>query len=194
MPHIGWQSDDFPATDRVIKQWILGPPQYLFSPVRINSCAGHGWCTYMWECACVYACYPMKPSLTHRYPLCTPSTCRPLSPLPSPLCLPPRRFISPGCVLSTSRPPKCTAVSESPVVSIAWRCSSGAPSSCPTMMISFMEAAPVLYAQVQKKKKEKKFILLFIHFFVSFYLLCLFSCFKDQYHSTAVVEEDPLLK
>ncbi|XP_055360744.1 NALCN channel auxiliary factor 1 isoform X2 [Betta splendens] len=57
------------------------------------------------------------------------------------------RFISPGCVLSTSRPPRCTAASESPVVSTAWRCSSGAPSSCPTMMISSMEAAPVLYAQ-----------------------------------------------
>ena len=79
-------------------------------------------------------------------------------PLPSPLCLLRRWFISPGCVLSTSRPPRCTAVSESPVVSTAWRCSSGAPSSCPTMMISFTEAAPVLYAQVLKKVN-----LLFVH-------------------------------
>lgn len=64
---------------------------------------------------------------------------------------PPRWFISPGCVLSTSRPPKGSAVSESPVLSIAWRCSSGAPSSCRTMTISFKVAAPVLYAQVQNK-------------------------------------------
>lgn len=53
-----------------------------------------------------------------------------------------------GCVLSTSRPPSCTALRESPVVNTAWRCSSGAPLSCPTMTISFTEAAPVLYVQV----------------------------------------------
>ena len=68
-----------------------------------------------------------------------------------------RWCISPGYVLSTSRPPRCTAASESPVVSTAWRCSSGAPSSCPTMMISFMEAAPVLYAQVQEHPANLSF-------------------------------------
>ena len=99
-------------------------------------------------CTCVY----LLSSETHQYPLSLPlSLSLSLPPPTSPLCLPPRWFISPGCVLNTSRPPRCTAVSESPVVSTAWRCSSGAPSSCPTMMISFTEAAPVLYAQVPKK-------------------------------------------
>lgn len=101
---------------------------------------------HTWErcsCVCVRS-LQLNPSLTHPYPLCPPAL--------NPLCLPPRWFISPGCVLSTSRPPKGTAVSESPALSIAWRCSSGAPSSCRTMMISFTVATPVLYAQVQKNK------------------------------------------
>lgn len=80
----------------------------------------------------------------------------PPSPPPTPDSVsPPRWFISPGCVLSTSRPPKGSAVSESPVLSIAWRCSSGAPSSCRTMTISFKVAAPVLYAQVQKNNNTQ---------------------------------------
>lgn len=66
-------------------------------------------CGSVHACVCVTSQILLNSSIS---PLCHPY---PLSPF----CLPPRWFTSPGCVLSTSRPPRCTAASESPVISTA---------------------------------------------------------------------------
>lgn len=144
---VGWQCDDFPATARFIKRTIF----YFF--FRTTMTPGVHFKLKLTHAASVWCCVwnPLPDSSVSS--LSTPPP--PPSPPPTPDSVsPPRWFISPGCVLSTSRPPKGSAVSESPVLSIAWRCSSGAPSSCRTMTISFKVAAPVLYAQVQKKSHK----------------------------------------
>ncbi len=53
-----------------------------------------------------------------------------------------------GSVPSSSIPHRCTAATGSPAGSTAWKSSRGVPSYYLTMMSSFMEEAPVLYAQV----------------------------------------------